>query len=48
MERLIELPELEDVHFVGNPLEERMTREGIFYSCTKQSVCEASIKALCA
>jgi len=30
MEKLVELPELEDLHFVGNPLEERMTREGVW------------------
>lgn len=28
MERLAELPDLEDLHFVGNPLEEKMTKEG--------------------
>jgi len=30
MEKLVELPELEDLHFVGNPLEERMNREGVW------------------
>jgi len=28
VERLVELPNLEDLHFVGNPLEERLTKEG--------------------
>ena len=27
-ERLAELPCLEDLHFVGNPLEDRLTKEG--------------------
>jgi hypothetical protein len=27
-ERLIELPCLEDLHFVGNPLEDRLSKEG--------------------
>jgi len=28
LERLAELPELEDLLFVGNPLEERLSKEG--------------------
>jgi hypothetical protein len=27
-ERLVELPCLEDLHFVGNPLEDRLSKEG--------------------
>ena len=29
MEKLAELPDLEDLHFIGNPLEEKMTKEGM-------------------